>query len=59
MAERTVYILDDDEAVLRSLGRLLSSAGFEAIAFDRPDAFLAAAKVFKRVAYCWTSACPA
>jgi two-component system response regulator FixJ len=47
MAERTVYILDDDEAVLRSLGRLLSSAGFEAIAFDRPDAFLAAAKAIK------------
>jgi two-component system, LuxR family, response regulator FixJ len=47
MAKRTVYILDDDEAVLRSLGRLLSSAGFEQIAFDRPDAFLAAAKAFK------------
>jgi two-component system response regulator FixJ len=47
MAEQTVYVLDDDEAVLRSLGRLLSSAGFEAIAFDLPDAFLAAAKAFK------------
>jgi two-component system response regulator FixJ len=47
MAERTVYILDDDLAVLRSLERLLSSAGFEAIAFDRPDAFLAAAKTFQ------------
>jgi two-component system response regulator FixJ len=47
MAERTVYILDDDLAVLRSLERLLSSAGFEPIAFDNPDAFLAAAKTFK------------
>jgi two-component system, LuxR family, response regulator FixJ len=47
MAERTVYILDDDLAVLRSLERLLSSAGFEPIAFDSPDAFLAAAKTFK------------
>ena len=46
MAERTVYILDDD-AVLRSLGRLLRSAGFEPIVFDNPDAFLAAAKTFK------------
>ena len=47
MAERIVYILDDDVAVLRSLERLLSSASFEPIAFDNPDAFLAAAKTFK------------
>jgi two-component system response regulator FixJ len=47
MAERTVYILDDDVAVLRSLERLLSSASFEPIAFENPDAFLAAAKTFK------------
>jgi two-component system response regulator FixJ len=47
MAERTVYILDDDEAVLRSLERLLSSANFEPIIFDRPEAFLAAANTFK------------
>jgi two-component system response regulator FixJ len=45
--ERTVYVLDDDNAVLRSLERLLSSANFEPIAFDRPDAFLAAARTFK------------
>ena len=45
--ERTVYVLDDDAAVLRSLERLLSSANFEAVTFDRPDAFLAAAKTFK------------
>src|SRR6202035_3558521 len=45
--ERTVYVLDDDAAVLRSLERLLSSANFEPIAFDNPDAFLAAAKTFK------------
>ena len=47
MAERTVYILDDDDAVLRSLERLLRSANFEPVAFDRPEAFLAAAKTFK------------
>src|ERR1700731_2922161 len=47
MAERTVYILDDDVAVLRSLERLLVSASLEPIAFDNPDAFLAAAKTFK------------
>ena len=46
-AERTVYVLDDDPAVLRSLERLLSSANFEPITFDHPDTFLKAAKTFK------------
>ena len=45
--ERTVYVLDDDDAVLRSLERLLSSASFQPIIFDRPDVFLAAAKAFR------------
>src|SRR5712675_1371351 len=45
--ERTVYVLDDDDAVLRSLERLLSSANFEPITFDHPDLFLTAAKTFK------------
>jgi two-component system response regulator FixJ len=45
--ERTVYILDDDAAVLRSLERLLNTANFEPVAFDHPDQFLAAAKTFK------------
>jgi two-component system response regulator FixJ len=45
--ERTVYVLDDDDAVLRSLERLLRSANFEPVTFDRPDAFLAAARTFK------------
>jgi two-component system response regulator FixJ len=45
--ERTVYVLDDDAAVLRSLERLLSSANFEPVTFDHPHAFLAAAKTFK------------
>src|ERR1700681_4934896 len=45
--ERTVYVLDDDHAVLRSLKRLLSSANFEPVTFDRPDVFLAAARTFK------------
>jgi two-component system, LuxR family, response regulator FixJ len=45
--ERTVYVLDDDAAVLRSLERLLSSANFEPITFSHPDAFLAAAETFK------------
>jgi two-component system response regulator FixJ len=45
--ERTVYVLDDDDAVLRSLERLLSSANFETVTFDHPDMFLAAAKTFK------------
>ena len=45
--ERTVYVLDDDQAVLRSLERLLSSANYEPITFDSPDLFLTAAKTFK------------
>jgi two-component system response regulator FixJ len=45
--ERTVYVLDDDQSVLRSLERLLSSANYEPITFDRPDLFLTAAKTFK------------
>jgi two-component system response regulator FixJ len=45
--ERTVYVLDDDDAVLRSMERLLSSANFEPITFGHPNAFLAAAKTFK------------
>ncbi len=45
--ERTVYVLDDDDAVLRSLERLLSSANFAPITFDHPDVFLTAAKTFK------------
>jgi two-component system response regulator FixJ len=46
-AERTVYVVDDDAAVLRSLERLLSSANFEPVTFERPDLFLTAAKTFK------------
>jgi two-component system, LuxR family, response regulator FixJ len=45
--ERTVYVLDDDEAVLRSLERLLSSANFEPVTFERADQFLAAATGLK------------
>jgi two-component system response regulator FixJ len=45
--ERTVYVLDDDDAVLRSLQRLLSSANFKPVTFDRPDVFLEAARTFK------------
>ena len=45
--ERTVYVLDDDDAVLRSLERLLSSANFKPIIFDHPSVFLTAAKTFK------------
>jgi two-component system response regulator FixJ len=45
--ERTVYVLDDDQAVLRSLERLLGSANFETVTFDRPELFLTAARTFK------------
>ena len=42
-AERTVYVLDDDAAVRRSLQRLLDAAGFNVICYDTPFAFLDAA----------------
>jgi two-component system, LuxR family, response regulator FixJ len=43
-AERTVYVVDDDAAVRRSLERLLHSAGFVAVTYASPFAFLDAAQ---------------
>jgi two-component system, LuxR family, response regulator FixJ len=45
--ERTVYVLDDDAAVCRSLERLLNSASFETATFQRPEEFLTKAVNFK------------
>lgn len=36
-----VCLVDDDSAVLKSIGRLLASDGFAAHAFDKPKDFLA------------------
>lgn len=41
--ERTVHVVDDDVAVRRSLERLLHSAGFVAVTYATPSAFLDAA----------------
>jgi two-component system response regulator FixJ len=41
--ERTVHVVDDDAGVRRSLERLLSSAGFAAVSYPTPEAFLEAA----------------
>lgn len=41
--ERTVHVIDDDAAVRRSLERLLDAAGFHAISYETPAAFLVAA----------------
>src|SRR4051812_44627148 len=38
--ERTVHIVDDDEAVRRSLERLLRAAGFATAAYSSAQAFL-------------------
>jgi two-component system response regulator FixJ len=46
--ERTVYVLDDDAAVCRSLERLLSLASFEPVTFQSPDEFLSKAAKFKK-----------
>ena len=42
-AERTVHVVDDDAAVRRSLERLLDAAGFRAVSYETPMAFLASA----------------
>lgn len=41
-AEGTVFIVDDDPSVLKSLSRLLRAAGWKAVAFASPEAFLEA-----------------
>jgi len=39
--DETVCLVDDDPAVLKSIGRLLASDGLAVRAFDRPKTFLA------------------
>lgn len=39
-SEPCVYIVDDDQSVLRALSRLISSAGYQVRAFDSPISFL-------------------
>jgi two-component system response regulator FixJ len=41
--ERTVYVVDDDAGVRRSIERLLDVAGFKAVSYETPMEFLAAA----------------
>ena len=43
MVDRTVHVVDDDPAVRRSLERLLDAAGFHAVSYQSPAAFLNAA----------------
>ena len=40
-ATQIVCLVDDDRAVLKSIGRLLASAGFEVRSFSEPENFLA------------------
>jgi two-component system response regulator FixJ len=37
----TVYLVDDDAAVRRGLGRLLKSAGYDVVSCDTAEAYLA------------------
>jgi two-component system response regulator FixJ len=41
--ERTIYVVDDDAAVRRSLERLVDAAGFRAVSYATSAAFLSAA----------------
>ena len=36
----TVYIVDDDDGMRRALSALMSTVGYNAVAFERPDEFL-------------------
>jgi two-component system response regulator FixJ len=40
VAERVIYIVDDDPAVRRSLERLLDAADFQTVSYATPQAFL-------------------
>ena len=40
-SKRIVFVVDDDASVLKSLGRLIRSEGFEARLFESPERFLA------------------
>jgi two-component system response regulator FixJ len=42
--KRAVYVVDDDAGVRRSLERLLHVAGFEAVSYETPFAFLEVAR---------------
>jgi FixJ family two-component response regulator len=39
---RRIYLVDDDESLLRTLGRLLRIEGFEVVPFKSPNSFLRA-----------------
>jgi len=39
---RRIYLVDDDESLLRTLGRLLRIEGFEVVPFESPRSFLQA-----------------
>jgi response regulator RpfG family c-di-GMP phosphodiesterase len=39
----TVVVVDDDPSVLRALSRLIQTAGFRVLTFDRPSALIASA----------------
>ena len=43
-AERSIYIVDDDPAIRRSLERLLDAVGFRVASYATPKAFLAVAR---------------
>jgi len=44
VATTYVAVVDDDENICRSLGRLLRAAGFHAITYDSAESFLADSK---------------
>ena len=56
---RLVHLVDDDEAVRRSVGFMLKTSGFQVRAYDSGIELLKAAASLESAASCSTSACPA
>ena len=54
----TVFLVDDDPAVLAALGRLLRSAGYHAMAFASAREFMDGGTIRATAASCSTSTCP-
>lgn len=53
----TVFIVDDDPAVLDSLAMLITAQGMKTVTFPNAMEFLDGYQATRSAAWCWTSAC--
>jgi FixJ family two-component response regulator len=59
MSDATVFIVDDDQAVARSLRWLIETVRLQVETFASAQAFSTATMPRSRAAWCSTCACPA